>query len=105
MVDEVIRNLEATRSNINRIFSSWYSEILQLAQDVGVEESVPRQTNLQRNRSNVPSETPEEHYRRAIAIPLLDSLNAQLKQRLGDAGPQIKPYSISHHQFCCYSTR
>ena len=38
-------------------------------------------TGLQRNRSNTPSSAPQEHYKRVAAIPLLDSLITQLKQR------------------------
>ena len=32
-------------------------------------------------RSNTPSSFPQEHYKRAVAIPLLDSLITQLKER------------------------
>ena len=39
---------------IDSVFSSWYEEILTLANKVGVAEFVPRKTSLQRNRSNVP---------------------------------------------------
>ena len=51
---------------------------------IGVSECVPRKTSLQRNRSNVPSNTPMEHYKRAIAIPLLDSLLSQMKERFSE---------------------
>ena len=40
--------------------------------------------SLQRNRTNVPSETSCEHYKRAVAIPLLDSLISQMKIRFSD---------------------
>lgn len=33
---------------------------------------------------NVPSESPQEHYKRAVAIPLLDSLLAQVSERFSD---------------------
>ena len=36
---------------------------------------------MQRNRSNTPSLSPQEHYKRVVAIPLLDSLISQLKDR------------------------
>ena len=44
-------------------FSSCYEEILQLAENVGVSESVPRKTSMQRHRSNTPSESPNQHYK------------------------------------------
>ena len=34
-----------------------------------------------RNRSNTLSDSAEEHYKRTIAIPLLDNLSAQMEQR------------------------
>ena len=59
MVSSVIENISTTRENISTIFSSWYSEVLTLAEKVGVIESVPRKTSLQRSRTNVPSDTPK----------------------------------------------
>ena len=50
MVSSVIENISTTRENISTIFSSWYSEILTLAEKVGVIESVPRKTSLQRSQ-------------------------------------------------------
>ncbi len=66
------------------VFSSWYEEVLTLANKVGVAEFVPRKTSLQRNRSNTPSESPSQHYKRAIAIPLIDSLLSQMKERFSN---------------------
>ena len=86
MVDNVIKQLNKIRENIDKEFSEWYTEISQLADRVGVSECVPRKTSIQRNRSNVPSTTPQEHYKRSIAIPLLDCLIVQLKDRFhGDS--------------------
>ena len=52
-----------------------------MADEIGVYENVPRRTSLQRNRSNTPSSSSQEHYKRAVAISLLDSLITQLKER------------------------
>ena len=57
------------------------SQIVRLAEDIGVSESVPRKTSLQRYRSNTPSSSPQEHYKRVVAIPLLIS---QLKDRFSN---------------------
>ena len=83
MVDKVIDSVKTTISTIDTTFSLWYDEILQLA---GTVESVPRKTSLQRNRSNTPSESPMEHYKRAVAIPLLDSLLSQMVELFSDEG-------------------
>ena len=81
MVSSVIENVTSIRTNIDSTFISWYEEILKLANTIGATESVPRKTSLQRNRNNTPSTTPREHYKRAVAIPLLDSLLTQLNDR------------------------
>ena len=81
MVGTVIENIESTRKNIDSILCSWYDEVKILAENVGVTESLPRKTSLQRN---IPSDSACDHYKRAIAIPLLDSLLSQMKKRFSD---------------------
>ena len=81
MIDKVIDSVKTTRFTIDTTFSLWYDEILQLAENIGTVESVPR-----RNRSNTPSESPMEHYKRVVAIPLLDSLLSQMVERFSDEG-------------------
>jgi hypothetical protein len=83
MVHEVINGVKSLRSTIDTTFCYWYQEILELAETIGVTESVPRKTSLMRNRCNTPSASPQEHYKRAVAIPLLDSFINQLEERFG----------------------
>ena len=89
IVDQVIKRLTELRSKVDVVFLSWYSQILQLVDDIGVNS---KKTKLQTNRSNIPSYSPEEHYRRVIAIPLLDYLITQLNERYtGDQNQHILP--------------
>ena len=81
MVDTVIDRVKAIRSTIDTTHSSWYDEILQLAEKIGATESIPRKTSLQRNHSNTP---PQEHYKRVVSIPLIDSFIRQLERFKGD---------------------
>lgn len=87
-IDEVIRGLKSLRETIDTVFSLWYDEILQLAESIGVSESTPRKTSLQRNRSNIPSQSAKEHYKRVVAIPVLDSFISQLEERFDSEGKQ-----------------
>ncbi|KAL5509306.1 hypothetical protein EMCRGX_G004648 [Ephydatia muelleri] len=57
------------------------SLIRELVDSVGAFETVPRKTAIMKNRSNTPSDSIEEHYKRTIAIPLLDNLSAQMDHR------------------------
>ena len=63
MVTNVVENLSKIRGNIDSIFPSWYGEIQKLADEIGVNENVPRRTSPQRNRSNIPSSSPQEYYK------------------------------------------
>ena len=51
---------------------------------MGVEESLQRKTKLLRNQCNVPSETPLDHFKKAVAIPLLDSVINESNQRFSE---------------------
>ena len=84
MVDEVIGNIKSARKNIDSDFQIWYKEILDLAEKLGIVEAIPRKTSIQRNRSNTPSSSPIDHYKKSVAIPLLDSLIIQMQDRFSD---------------------
>ena len=46
--------------------------------------SLPRRFTHQTNRENVPSNTPEEYFRRAITIPFFDDMISHLNNRFSD---------------------
>ena len=77
MINTVIKTIDTSRKN-DMVFSSWYEEILTSAKNVCVAEFVPRKTSLQRNGSNVPSESPQKGN---CHISLIDSLLSQMKER------------------------
>ena len=64
MVDEVIGNIKSFRKNINSDCQVWYKQILDLAEKLGIVEASPRKTSIQRNRSNIPSCSPIDHYKK-----------------------------------------
>ena len=90
MIDEVVETVKRTKRTIDVAFVSWYKEIIELAKKVGVDETVPRKTSLMRNRSNTPSNAPREHYKRTVAIPLLDNFISQLEQRFSEEDRQAR---------------
>ena len=47
-------------------------------------ETIPRKTSIPRNRSNTPSSSPVDHYKKVVAIPLLDSLIIQMQDWFSD---------------------
>ena len=64
MVDEVIGNIKSVRKNIDSDFQVWYKQILDLNEKLGIVEASPRKTSIQRNRSNIPSCSPIDHYKK-----------------------------------------
>ena len=90
--------VESTTKTIDTCFAAWYDhydEIVKLANEVGATESVPRITTLQRNRSNTPSSSPMEHYKRTVANPFLDYLCGQMEERFKADMKQITPIVFS----------
>ena len=63
MVHDIVARVKSLRSTIDTTFCSWYQEVLELAEAIGVTESVPRKTSLMRNHCNTPSGCPQEHYK------------------------------------------
>ena len=84
MVDEVIGNIKSVRKNIDSDFQVWYKQILDLAEKLGIVEASPRKTSIQRNCSNIPSCSPIDHYKKSVAIRLLDSLIIIMQDRFSD---------------------
>ena len=64
MVDEVTGNIKSVRENIDGDFQVWYKQILDLAEKLGIVEASPRKTSILRNRSNIPSCSPVDHYKK-----------------------------------------
>ena len=63
---------------------AWYNQIVDLAEKLGTVEAIPRKKSIQRNRSNIPSCSPIDHYTKSVAIPLLDSLIIQVQDLFSD---------------------
>ena len=64
--------LQDLRDNIDDYHDQWFAEVEQMCTTIGSEPSLPRLCARRTHRSNIPSQTPKEYYRRTITIPLLD---------------------------------
>ena len=88
-----IQNVKFTlvkhRCDVERYHSQIYNEVTVLCQSVGIEESVPRVTNRQQNRQNLPSDSPSEYYKRTTTIPMLDHLIIELNVRFTESSSQF----------------
>lgn len=85
MIDSVLADLEATKKDIEDHFHVWYELAVEMARAVGVDPSTPRLAKAwSRFRDNVPSENPESYYRRSVAVPVMDNLVNDLRDRMQD---------------------
>lgn len=80
-VDNVKTTVQNLRSNVESFNARVYAEAKQMAQVVGVEESIPRIASRQQHRSNIVADNYQEYYCRNLTIPLLDHLIAELDTR------------------------
>ena len=73
--------LQSTRESVDSFHSLVYSKALEIAESVDVQESMPRTTGRQHNRSNVPASCPSEYYQRVVTISVLDHLISEMDSR------------------------
>lgn len=73
--------LQDLRDNVEDYHDQWFSKVEQMCTLIGTEPSLPRVCARQTHRSNVPSQTPKEYYRRTITIPLLDHMLTEIDRR------------------------
>ena len=66
-----------------------FSDILELACKVGIEECKPRTSKLQRNSNNVPSESTSDYFKKVVTIPLLHHLTIEIERRFDHASMSV----------------
>ena len=81
-ISTVLKAIEQVRECVDEKSKQWFQE----AQDMGdpfnaPQPSMPRFCGRQLHRDNIPSDTPEEYFRRSITIPFLDQLIQHLSSR------------------------
>ena len=84
MIDDVSSRLRRFRENVESEFKETYATAVSLSGKVGGTVTIPRITQRQVHRSNVPGENPECYYRKNIQIPFLDHLTTQMATRFQD---------------------
>jgi len=80
-VNVVITALEERRGQSDESFSDIWMQATELANLSETELTCPRFAVKQRNRNNVPADTPPDYYRRAVYIPCLDNIITDMKTR------------------------
>ena len=79
------------RDTVDTFHKRCYSDIIELACKVGIEECKQRTSKLQRNRNNIQSESTSDYLKEVVTIPLGDHLTVEIERRF-DRG-SISVYS------------
>ena len=66
------------RNTFDTFHKRCYSDILERACKVGIVESKPRASKLQRSHNNVPSESTSDYFKKVVAILLLYHLTVEI---------------------------
>ena len=69
--------INGVRLRVDEFHSQVYQEVLVLSESVDV-ESAPRRAGRQQHRSNAPSDSVSDYYKRNLTIPILDHLSNEL---------------------------
>ena len=73
--------LADARTDVHTQFRAIFERASRRAHQYDVPVSTPRRCSVQTVRDNHPGATTEEYYRRALAIPFLDHLKAEIDDR------------------------
>lgn len=83
VITDTITVLKQKRENAENVFQQLFMEAKELADQLDIELKAPRIVKKQIHRENYQStQSAEEYFRRAIYIPLLDNIIADLQNRL-----------------------
>ena len=80
-LNTMLVSLSDKRQDCITTFAKLFKDVERIMKDLEVEVTLPRLVSKQTKRANPPADTPEEYFRRAIYIPLLDSILVDLKDR------------------------
>eukprot|EP00795_Rhopilema_esculentum_P015975 gene15975-biopygen5349 len=97
LYDAVVRSLETIMLNLDKSWNSdsvrdasgWYDEAASIAETNYIFPAMPRTVLTQVNRSNAPSESVSQYYKRNVAIPFLDHLSGQMQARFSDRNMSV----------------
>ena len=67
--------------NVDKEADVIYQQALRMADKLCIEPVFPRTVMIQARRNNVPAETPLIYYKRALIIPLLDTIISEITVR------------------------
>ena len=84
MITSLINRVSAIRYNVDEFHDSCFESILTITKRLNIPVSKPRTNRRHIYRDNHPSNSVSDYYRVTLTIPLLDTLEQELKSRFYD---------------------
>lgn len=100
-VGNIVDLFQSMRENIEVEFSRIFKTAKLLLSDFGEEIKLPRVNASQRNRCNIQTSDPEQYFRIAMAIPVLDDFTNQLQGRFLDHQGVFQALDTLLPSVCC----
>ena len=98
ILDETIKDV---RTHVNEYHGQWFATAKELIEKVGGKVERPRVCATQRNRQNYAVASPEEYYRCAVTIPMLDHMLVEINNRFSFRQMQaVKGFGIIPSIIC-----
>ena len=76
-----MKTYQAIGGKMEGHFGRVYEHAARVAEALNVQPSTPRVVGRQIHRTNAPADTPEEHYRRNVAVPFINHIHTEIESQ------------------------
>ena len=83
-VNTCIEDIQLLRENVDQESDVIFKQAVRMADQLNVEPNIPRVAKKQIYRDNVPANSPEEYYKRALVIPIVDTFISEMTYRFNN---------------------
>ena len=102
-MNEVNAVYKEERRDVDAGFSKIFQQSNRLAERVGAEVSMPRIARLQQHRANPQASSPEDYFRKSVALSLLDHILSTLEAQFSKAAAVASSLLGAVPSVCCSS--
>ena len=89
LIESLKSLISCKRNTVDTFHKKCYSDIVELACRVGIEQCKPRTSKLQTNRNNIPAESISDYFKKVVTISLLDHLTVEIEKRFDHASISV----------------
>ena len=83
-VNTCIEDIQLLRENVDQESDVIFKQAVRMADQLNIEPNIPRVAQKQIYRDNIPANSPEEYYKRTLAIPIVDTFISEMTNRFSN---------------------